>query len=145
MLENPGMPLLHELSINDENVSTARRPYRYPYDPDRSLRQGPRRQPAAAGMCKKVTIVEAKGYCYGWHFCQAGDADLVVSSDDALFGHPAFPLRRLGSPAVVVGRDHGPAQVLEMLFTGRPFTAQEMYECGFLNSVVPREKLGPKH
>jgi enoyl-CoA hydratase len=29
----------------------------------------------------------------------------------------------------------------EMLFTGRPFTAKEMYECGFLNSVVPREKL----
>ena len=29
----------------------------------------------------------------------------------------------------------------EMLFTGRPFTAQEMYECGFVNSVVPRENL----
>jgi enoyl-CoA hydratase/carnithine racemase len=28
-----------------------------------------------------------------------------------------------------------------MLFTGRPFTAKEMYECGFVNSVVPREKL----
>jgi hypothetical protein len=28
-----------------------------------------------------------------------------------------------------------------MLFTGRPFTAKEMYDCGFLNSVVPREKL----
>ncbi len=25
----------------------------------------------------------------------------------------------------------------EMLFTGRPFSAKEMYECGFLNSVVP--------
>jgi enoyl-CoA hydratase/carnithine racemase len=29
----------------------------------------------------------------------------------------------------------------EMLFTGRPFTAKEMYECGFINSVVPREEL----
>lgn len=28
-----------------------------------------------------------------------------------------------------------------MLFTGRPFSAKEMYECGFINSVVPREKL----
>ena len=28
-----------------------------------------------------------------------------------------------------------------MLFTGRPFTAKEMYECNFLNSVVPRDKL----
>ena len=28
-----------------------------------------------------------------------------------------------------------------MLFTGRPFTAKEMYECGFVNSVVPRDQL----
>jgi hypothetical protein len=29
----------------------------------------------------------------------------------------------------------------EMVFTGRPFTAQEMYDCHFVNSVVPREAL----
>jgi enoyl-CoA hydratase/carnithine racemase len=29
----------------------------------------------------------------------------------------------------------------EMVFTGRPFTAAEMSECGFVNSVVPREQL----
>jgi enoyl-CoA hydratase/carnithine racemase len=29
----------------------------------------------------------------------------------------------------------------EMVFTGRPFTAQQMYECNFLNSVVPRDEL----
>ncbi len=29
----------------------------------------------------------------------------------------------------------------EMLFTGRPFSAKEMYDCGFLNSVVAREDL----
>lgn len=28
-----------------------------------------------------------------------------------------------------------------MLFTGRPFTAKEMDDCGFLNSVVPRDAL----
>ena len=39
---------------------------------------------------KKISILEVKGYCYGWHFYQAADADLVISSDDALFGHPAF-------------------------------------------------------
>ena len=39
---------------------------------------------------KKISILEVKGYCYGWHFYQAADADLVVSSDDALFGYPAF-------------------------------------------------------
>ncbi len=29
----------------------------------------------------------------------------------------------------------------EMVYTGRPFTAAEMYDCNFLNSVVPREDL----
>ena len=33
---------------------------------------------------KKISILEVKGYCYGWHFYQAADADLVISSDDAL-------------------------------------------------------------
>jgi hypothetical protein len=28
-----------------------------------------------------------------------------------------------------------------MLFTGRPFSADEMYDCGFINSVVAREDL----
>ena len=32
---------------------------------------------------KKISILEVKGYCYGWHFYQAADADLIVSSDDA--------------------------------------------------------------
>lgn len=29
----------------------------------------------------------------------------------------------------------------EMVFTGRAFTAAEMYDCNFLNSVVPRDEL----
>jgi len=29
----------------------------------------------------------------------------------------------------------------EMVFTGRPFTAQDMLRCNFVNSVVPREQL----
>jgi hypothetical protein len=29
----------------------------------------------------------------------------------------------------------------EMVFTGRPFTAAEMYDCNFLNKVVAREQL----
>jgi enoyl-CoA hydratase/carnithine racemase len=90
---------------------------------------------------KKISIVEAKGYCYGWHFYQAADADLVVSSDDALFGHSAFRYvgwaARMWQWALTMGL----RRFQEMVFTGRPFTAQEMYDCGFLNSVVPREKL----
>ena len=90
---------------------------------------------------KKISIVEAKGYCYGWHFYQAADADLVISSDDALFGHSAFRYvgwaARMWQWAITMGL----RKFQEMVFTGRPFTAEEMKHCGFLNSVVPRDRL----
>ncbi len=90
---------------------------------------------------KKISILEVKGYCYGWHFYQAGDADIVISSDDALFGHPAFRYvgwaPRMWQWATMMGL----RKFQEMVFTGRPFTAKEMYECNFVNSVVPRADL----
>jgi enoyl-CoA hydratase/carnithine racemase len=90
---------------------------------------------------KKISILEVKGYCYGWHFYQAADADLVISSDDALFGHPAF--RYIGwAPRMWTWiQTMGLRKFQEMVFTGRPFSADEMYECNFLNSVVSREDL----
>ncbi|GGN48714.1 enoyl-CoA hydratase [Novosphingobium indicum] len=90
---------------------------------------------------KKISIVECKGYCYGWHFYQCADADIIVSSDDALFGHSAFRYvgwaARMWQWALMMGL----RPFMEMVFTGRPFTAQEMKELHFVNSVVPREKL----
>ena len=90
---------------------------------------------------KKISILEVKGYCYGWHFYQAADADLIVSSDDALFGHPSFRYvgwaPRMWQWATMMGV----RKFMEMVFTGRPFTAQEMKELNFVNSVVPRDKL----
>ena len=89
---------------------------------------------------KKISILEVKGYCYGWHFYQAADADLVISSDDALFGHPAFRYvgyaPRMWQWAMMMGL----RKFQEMVFTGRPFTAEQMYDCNFVNSVVPRDR-----
>jgi enoyl-CoA hydratase/carnithine racemase len=90
---------------------------------------------------KKISIVEAKGYCYGWHFYQAGDADLVISSDDALFGHPAFRYVGWGPRMWTWAMTMGIRKFQEMVFTGRPFTAKEMFDCNFVNSVVPRDQL----
>ena len=90
MLENPGLPLHHELAINDDDVKyPPGGSYRYlstVTDFYAKARAGNR----PLQELREISIVEAKGYCYGWHFYQAGDADLVISSDDALFGHPAF-------------------------------------------------------
>jgi enoyl-CoA hydratase/carnithine racemase len=90
---------------------------------------------------KKVSILEVKGYCYGWHFYQAADADLVIASDDALFGHPAFRYAGWGPRMWQWATMMGMRRFQEMVFTGRPFGAEEMSACGFINSVVPRERL----
>src|SRR3546814_19698747 len=40
---------------------------------------------------KNITILSVRRSCYCWHFYHASDADLVISSEDALFTHAAFP------------------------------------------------------
>jgi len=90
---------------------------------------------------KKISIVEAKGYCYGWQFYLAGDADLVVASEETLFGHAAFRYAGWAARMWQWAQAMGLRKFQEMVFTGRPFTAGEMYDCGFVNSVVPRDRL----
>jgi enoyl-CoA hydratase len=90
---------------------------------------------------KKISIVEAKGYCYGWQFYLAGDADIVIASEETLFGHAAFRYAGWAARMWQWAQMMGLRKFQEMVFTGRPFTAQDMYDCNFVNSVVPREKL----
>jgi enoyl-CoA hydratase len=133
--------LLHEFEIDDPDV-------KYPHkDSFRYIHGLCEHYSKARGGCrtlqefKKISIVEAKGYCYGWHFYQTGDADIVVSSEDALFGHPSFRYVGVAPRLWTWVETMGLRKFSEMLFTGRPFTAKEMSECGFVNSVVPRDKL----
>jgi enoyl-CoA hydratase/carnithine racemase len=135
---------LAELRLEDEGVGDIK------YPPKGSLRHGATMGAwfanAQAGNrplqeLKKISIVEAKGYCYGWHFYQAADADLVISSDDALFGHPSFRYYGWGPRMWTWIQTMGLRQFQEMVFTGRPFTADEMFQCNFLNKVVARDRL----
>jgi len=132
---------LAELKLEDQDVT---------YPPTGSFRHGATISAWYANVqagnrplqeLKKISIVEAKGYCYGWHFYQAADADLVISSDDALFGHPSFRYYGWGPRMWTWVQTMGLRKFQEMVFTGRPFTAEEMFQCNFLNKVVPRDRL----
>ena len=90
---------------------------------------------------KKISILEVRGYCYGWHFYQAADADLVISSEDALFGHAAFRYAGWAARQWQWAEMMGVRKFMEMVFTGRPFTAREMADCDFVNAVVPFDEL----
>jgi len=141
MAESPDAALREELSMDDEDVK---------FPPRRSYRAGatlgqwyadPRSGCRTLQDFRKISIVEVKGYCYGWHFYQAADADLVIASDDALFGHPAFRYVGWGPRMWAWAMMMGIRKFQEMVFTGRPFSAREMYDCNFVNSVVPRADL----
>ncbi|EFC84550.1 enoyl-CoA hydratase/isomerase family protein [Frankia sp. EUN1f] len=90
---------------------------------------------------KKISILEVRGYCYGWHFYQAADADIVISAEDALFGHAAFRYAGFAARQWQWCSMMGIRKFMEMVFTGRPFTAKEMYDCDFVNAVVPFDEL----
>jgi enoyl-CoA hydratase/carnithine racemase len=139
--ESPEAALQAELDLDEAEVT---------FPPPRSYRAtaslgqwyaDPRSGCRTLADFKKISIVEVKGYCYGWHFYQAGDADLVIASDDALFGHPAFRYVGWGPRMWVWAMMMGLRKFQEMVFTGRPFTASEMYDCNFVNSVVSRPAL----
>ena len=89
----------------------------------------------------KPVICQAHSYSYGWHFQIATESDIIIASDDALFTHPAFRYIAETFPAMAWMNTIGYQKTAEMAFTGRPFTAQELYEAGLVNRVVPREKL----
>lgn len=143
MLSESGedVSLLHEFAIDDPDVKYP------PKDSFRFLHGLTDHYSKARAGCrplqefKKISIIEAKGYCYGWHFYQAADADLLISSDEALFGHPAFRYAGWGPRLWTWVETIGLRKFSEMLFTGRPFTAKEMYDTNFINSVVPLDQL----
>jgi enoyl-CoA hydratase/carnithine racemase len=141
MAESPEAALREELQLDGADVTY---PSRRSYRSGATLGQwyaDPRSGCRTLQDFKKISIVEAKGYCYGWHFYQAADADLVIASDDALFGHPAFRYVGWGPRMWTWAMTMGIRKFQEMVFTGRPFTAREMYDCSFVNSVVPRDQL----
>jgi len=68
--------------------------------------------------------------------------DLAVASREARFATPGV---RIGlfchTPQVSLSRAGGRKRALEMLFTGRPISAEEAERYGLVNRVVPPEKL----
>ena len=141
MAESPEAAVREELGLDGEDVTY---PHRKSYRALSTLGQwyaDPRSGCRTLQDFKKISIVEVKGYCYGWHFYQAADADLVIASEDTLFGHPAFRYVGWGPRMWAWAMTMGIRKFQEMVFTGRPFTAKEMYDCSFVNRVVPRADL----
>lgn len=132
----------HYIGYRDGTSKEARRrpPQRNRILPDRNLIHGAFTKPVE--NCLKVTICQVHGYCYGGHFQLALGADMVIASPDATFTHPAF--RYLGGAPQDMYlwiENFGIKKMKEIIFTMRPLTAEEGFQAGFVNKVVPREDL----
>ena len=92
--------------------------------------------------CPKPTIAQVQGACIAGGFMVANMCDLVIASDDAFFADPVC--QTLGAAAVellIHPWVMGARKSKEILFTGRRMPAQEAYEVGMVNKVVPRADL----
>ena len=73
-------------------------------------------------------------------------ADLVITSDKAKFGIPTINLGTVPAwgATVRLTRALGRARAFDILATGRIFSAQEAYDMGLAQYIVPRDELAEK-
>ena len=80
------------------------------------------------------------GFCLGGGVGLAGNADIVVASDDATFGLPEVDRGALGA-ATHLSRLVPQHRMRSMVYTAKPATAAELHHFGSVLRVVPRDEL----
>lgn len=93
----------------------------------------------------KPVIAAVHGHVYGAGLILAAEADVIVATEDAKF---AIIETKRGMPAVTLFAQLAPwmgsKKLTEMILTGEPLAAQEAYQRGLVNKLVPtREELVP--
>jgi enoyl-CoA hydratase len=95
---------------------------------------------AAVYECEVPVIAAVHGYCLGGGIGLAGNADVVIASDDATFALPEVDRGALGA-ATHLARLVPQHLMRAMVYTGRKIPASELARFGSVLEVVPREKL----
>ena len=89
----------------------------------------------------KPIITQVHSFCLAASLGIVAMCDICICSEDALFGYPR--VRDLG-PTFTSGLTPwllGMRKAKEFLLTGNMFDGQEAYRLGYVNKVVPRDKL----
>jgi len=95
---------------------------------------------AAVYDCEVPVIAAVNGFCLGGGIGLAGNADIIVASDDATFGVPEIDRGALGT-ATHLARLVPPHKMRAMFLTGAMATAAELQHYGAVEQVVPRDRL----
>jgi len=94
-------------------------------------------------MVRKPVIAAINGYCLTGGFEMVMGADLRIASKDAVFQmrEASLGIMPTGGSNVYLPRILTPCRAMEVLLTADNFSAQALYEWGFLNRIVPYEEL----
>jgi enoyl-CoA hydratase len=95
---------------------------------------------AAVYECEVPVIAAVQGFCLGGGVGIAGNADIVVASDDATFGLPEVDRGALGA-ATHLSRLVPQHRMRSMVYTAEPAGAAELQRYGSVLRVVPRDEL----
>ncbi len=89
----------------------------------------------------KPSIAAVQGRCIAGGLLLCWPCDLIIASEDAKFSDPVVMMGIGGVEYHGHTWELGPRKAKEILFTGRPVTAEEAEQTGMVNKVVPRDQL----
>ena len=102
--------------------------------------RGAREYANAIRECKKPVIAAVNGAALGAGFGVMAACDIMLASDNAVFGMPEIDVGLAGGCAFI-SRLFSKSRGRRMVFTGERFSAQELYRLGVIEWCGPREQL----
>lgn len=90
----------------------------------------------------KPLLVVVNGHAIGAGSELVAFGDLVIATPNARFSQPEVKMGIFPPfAAIMLPQLIGPKKTYELILTGQPLTAQEAYQLGFVNRVVPESEL----
>ena len=110
--------------------------------PVEMLRADPIRSWDRLREIKKPVIAAVSGWCLGGGNELAMACDMIVAAESAKFGQPEINLGVIPGAGGTqrLTRAVGKALAMEMILNNRTLSAQEAYQFGLVNRVVPQER-----
>jgi enoyl-CoA hydratase len=90
--------------------------------------------------CAKPVIAAVNGAALGAGFGLAAAADVMLASENAVFGMPEIDVGLAGG-AAMLRELFGRSRTRLMMYTGRRLPAAELYRLGVIEACVPRGRL----
>ena len=89
----------------------------------------------------KPIIAAVNGWCVGGAMVLTTMCDIIVAADDAMFGYPEVKVGFSGGLISTLACRIPHKIAMDLLLTGEPIDALRAYEVGYINKLVPSDKL----